>query len=363
MIKQITGSLFTITLGLFSLHQLALAADTDSITYTAPSSISRGKNIVLLAGDEEYRSEEALPMLGQILSQRHGFDCTVLFSLDEDGIINPNQADSLSNPAALESADAIVMLLRFRHWNNATMTKFNAAIQRGVPIIALRTSTHAFEGFAKQSPWHSWNASEQGGWGKRVLGETWVSHWGRHKVEATLGEIEPAARGAVLLKGVTRVFGNTDVYEAYPPKDAKILLRGYVLKGMNPDDLPAQYARRRTPDNEEQPVNNPAMPVAWTREVQNESGCTNRILCTTLGAATDLLNADLRRLIINGVFWGLRLEVPAKANVDFVAPYHPSMYGFNAYRRGLKPSDYSIDLQPPLFQPSPESRPRRMNGN
>ena len=30
----------------------------------------KGKHIVLLAGDEEYRSEEGLPMLGKILSQR-----------------------------------------------------------------------------------------------------------------------------------------------------------------------------------------------------------------------------------------------------------------------------------------------------
>ena len=41
-----------------------------------------GKRIVLVSGDEEYRSEEALPQLAKILSIRHGFDTVVLFGQD-----------------------------------------------------------------------------------------------------------------------------------------------------------------------------------------------------------------------------------------------------------------------------------------
>ena len=49
------------------------------------------KNIVLVAGDEEYRTEETMPMLAQILSVHHGFDCTVVFSMSPDGnFIDPN---------------------------------------------------------------------------------------------------------------------------------------------------------------------------------------------------------------------------------------------------------------------------------
>ena len=33
-----------------------------------------GKNIVFISGDEEYRSEEALPQFAKILSKRHGFN-------------------------------------------------------------------------------------------------------------------------------------------------------------------------------------------------------------------------------------------------------------------------------------------------
>src|SRR6059036_3885054 len=79
----------------------------DWITYEAKPGPGNGKHVVLLSGDEEYRSEEGLPMLAKILSQRHGFRCTVLFALDKDGTINPEAKDSLPNAEALDSADAI----------------------------------------------------------------------------------------------------------------------------------------------------------------------------------------------------------------------------------------------------------------
>ena len=42
----------------------------------------KGKHIVLVSGDDEYRSEEACPQLAKILSKQHGFKCTVLFAID-----------------------------------------------------------------------------------------------------------------------------------------------------------------------------------------------------------------------------------------------------------------------------------------
>src|SRR6476646_170380 len=83
------------------------------ITYGAKDGPRHGKHVVFVSGDEEYRSEEGLPMLAKILSQRHGFKCTVLFAVDPDGTINPDNQQSLAGAAALDSADAIVMLLRF----------------------------------------------------------------------------------------------------------------------------------------------------------------------------------------------------------------------------------------------------------
>ena len=122
-----------VTLLLTSIITAASAAEQTWVTYEPKAGPGKGKHIVLIAGDEEYRSEEGLPLLGKILSQRHGFKCTVLFSVDAEGFINPDAGGSLSNPAALDSADAIVMLLRFRHWDDDANKKFEAAVNRGVP--------------------------------------------------------------------------------------------------------------------------------------------------------------------------------------------------------------------------------------
>ncbi len=315
---------------------LTIAGAKDWVEYEGKSGRGQSRHIVFLSGDEEYRSEEALPQLAKILSQRHGFKCTVLFSVDTNGVINPNAGASLTHPEALDSADAIVMLLRFRHWPDEAMKKFEAAVNRGVPIIALRTSTHAFSGFPKGSLWEKWNYGNKGGFGKQVLGETWVDHWGKHKSEATRGVIEPSAKSDPVLNGVKDVFGTTDVYEAHPPEDVKILLRGQSLAGMKPTDPPADYKRKT------QGINDPMMPIAWTREYKNETGKVNRILCTTMGAATDLENEGLRRLIVNGVYWGLQMDVPAQADVSLVGEYKPTMYGFNGFKKETRPSDFEL---------------------
>ena len=299
----------------------------------------KGKRVVLIAGDEEYRSEDSLPMLGKILSRHHGFDCRVLFSVGPDGLIDPNNVSSLDHPEALDAADVIVMLIRFRKWPDDAMKHFDDAVRRGVPVIGLRTSTHAF-----QLPGSS-DFKEYNSFGKRVLGEQWVSHWGKHKSEATCGVIEAVNAADPLLRGVTDVFGDSDVYEAAPPADAKVLLRGQVLVGMTPDAGPANYSKKRA-DGGEQAINEPMMPVAWSREVKNAAGKTNKILCTTMGAATDFSNEGLRRLVVNGVFWGLGLEVPAKADVRIVGSYEPLDYGFNGFRKNVKPSSHALDAQP-----------------
>lgn len=318
----------------------ALSA-ADHVVYE-PAGEAKGKHIVLLAGDEEYRSEEAMPMLGKLLSQRHGFKCTVLFSLDADGTIDPTAVTSLSHPEALDSADAIVMLLRFRHWDDATTQKFAAALKRGVPVVALRTSTHAFNGYAKDGPFASWNWNRpDGGWGRKVLGETWVSHWGKHKSEATKGIPESAHADHPILRGVSDIFGLTDVYEAAPPSDATVLVRGQVLQGMTADTAPAAYSKK-TKAGTTQDVNHPMMPVAWTRVVKNDAGSENKIFCTTMGAAIDLATEGTRRLVVNAIFWGLGLPVSEKTDVTPVGDYHPTMYGFKGHKPGMKPDDYAL---------------------
>jgi hypothetical protein len=326
--------LFTCAIALAGLGGFASAADVGSISFPGGKGPGAGKHVVLLSGDEEYRSEDVMPMMAKVLSKNLGFKTTVLFSVGADGKIDPNASSSLTNPEALDSADAIVMFLRFRKWPDEAMKHFDAAFQRGVPVVAIRTSTHAFQ-FPDTSAYKNYNS-----FGKRVLGEFWLSHWGDHKVEGTRGVIEPDNAKHPILNGVTDVFGDTDVYEAEPPEDAVVLLRGQVLKGLNADDAPADRVKKRV-NGSEQNVNDPMMPIAWTRELKNESGKTNKIFCTTMGAATDFQSEGLRRLVANGVFWGLNLPVPEKADVTLPGPYEVIPYGVNIFKKGVAPADHA----------------------
>ena len=182
----------------------------------------------------------------------------MVFSLNKQtGEIDPGTKDNEPGIEALDSADVCITSLRFRAWPDEQMKHFADYTAAGKPFIGLRTSTHAFAGLKGQ--YAAFND-----FGKDVLGEKWVSHWGSHKKEATRGVIEEAAKSDPLLRGVSDIFGTTDVYEAAPPADAKILARGLVLKGMKSDDEPADYKKKRA-DKQEQGVNDLAMPIVWTR--------------------------------------------------------------------------------------------------
>lgn len=313
------------------------AAEQQWVTYEGKDGPGKGKHVVFLSGDEEYRSEEALPQLARILADRHGFKCTVLFSIDpKTGEISPNTKDNIPGIEALDKADMAVMLLRFRELPDEQMKHFVDFLNSGKPILALRTSTHAFNyGKDSKSPYAKfhWQSKEWlGGFGKQVLGETWVAHHGAHKKEATKGIIEESAKDHPIVRGVEEIFGDTDVYTANPPADAKILVRGQVLAGMKPTDPPVEGKK-----------NEPMQPVFWLREWKGEEGKVSKIVTTTMGSATDLQNEGLRRLLINSVYWANGLEVPAKADVALVGKYEATPYGFNGFKKGLKASDHALD--------------------
>lgn len=332
-------------LSAFALALLSLGAGSfslraaDWVVYEGKSGPGNGKHVVLMSGDEEYRSEEGLPMLAKILAERHGFKCTVLFSIrTSDGTIDPVTQTNTPGMEALDTADLCIMSLRFRELPDAQMKHFVDYLNAGKPILAMRTSTHAFAYERnKQSPyakfdWHSKDWT--GGFGQQVLGDTWVNHHGNHGHESTRGVIVESAKSNPILRGVSDLWGPTDVYSiAHLPADANVLVMGQVLTGMKPTDPPLDG-----------PKNHPMMPLVWTREYRGETGNRCKIFTTTMGAAVDLQCEDLRRLFVNASYWAVGLEdkIPAKANVDYVGEYKPLWFGFGKYAKGVKPADLAV---------------------
>jgi len=300
------------------------------VVYEPRPDKANGKHIVMLSGDEEYRSEEGLPQMGRILSQTHGFKCTVLFSQEADGTINPNNQTNIPGMHLLATADLVVNQFRFRELPDADMKHFVDYMESGKPMMVLRTATHAFNYERnKQSPYakYSWTA-KGGGFGGMTVGETWTYHHGNHGGEATRAVIDGKNRKHPVLNSVTDVFGPTDVYGVNPdfPSDAVVLMHGQVLKGMNPTDGPN--------------LGKAIMPLVWTREVSVNGGKKGTYFCSTIGAATDLLSEDLRRLFVNASYHLTGLEVPKKADVATIGEFTPSKFGFNTYKKGVKVSDH-----------------------
>lgn len=305
-----------------------LHAADDRLVFSGKSGPGKGKRIVLISGDEEYRSEQALPQLAKILSGQHGFDCTVLFALDADGTINPTRQDNIPGLETVDSADLVIMLMRFRDLPDRQMKHIVDYVEAGRPIVGLRTATHAFE--LKTSPTYrrySWNSKEwDGGFGRQVLGETWINHHGRHKVQSTSGIFVPGQEGHPILRGIRSgdIWVPTDVYTVRQPlPDVQPLLLGAVLESMEPASAPAAGKQ-----------NEPMMPVAWTKSYKG-----GRIFTTTMGSAQDLANEGFRRLVVNACYWALGMErrIPARTKVDLVGPYVPVPFGFGEYQKGLRP--------------------------
>ncbi len=319
----------------------ATSASKPWIDWPAGAGPGLNKRVLLVAADDEYRSEEALPMLGELLA-RQGFACRVVFSIDPaSGEIAPEERTNLPGFEAIEEADVLLLFARFRRLDDAHMARLEAYLEAGKPLIGLRTATHAFAYPAKDpSPYRHYSFDHvgprwTGGFGREVLGTSWVAHHGQHGRESTRGVPAAGASEHPILRGVHDVWGPSDVYAVSPlPTDARVLLEGLVLDGMHPDS-PAVAGG----------PNAPRMPLVWTRERELGAGRTQRVVCSTIGAASDLQCADLRRLCVNAVLWcaGLEDAIPARAEVLPASPYLPSAFGFGTYRRGVRPSD----LAPP----------------
>ena len=79
-----------------------------------PQAADPPAHIVFVTGDEEYRSEESMPMLARILERDYGLQTTVLYAINDEGFIDPNVLDNIAGLQALEDADMMVMFTRFR---------------------------------------------------------------------------------------------------------------------------------------------------------------------------------------------------------------------------------------------------------
>ena len=331
------------------------------LKYEGADGPGKGKHIVLISGDEEYRSEESLPMLAKILSKHHGFNCTVLFAIDpKTKTVNPYVNNNIPGLEHLRDADLMFIATRWRQLPDDQMKHFDDYLKSGRPVLGIRTSNHAFinktgkylhysqdyKDKKDHDPKHPWFR----GFGGLLFGDHYHKHHGRHKHESTRGLIAPGAEKHPALRGIKsgQIWGATDVYGcrvSHLPITSLVL--GEVLKregkflpeernfGMKSTDKPLDGVK-----------NNPMIAVSWTKKYRHPDSSNEGIAFhTSMGSSRDLENAALRRLVVNGVYFSLGLEVPKKGTkVDLVGEYKTTQFGFWGKefwdKKKFKVSDY-----------------------
>jgi hypothetical protein len=307
------------------------------LTYPGGEGPGQGKHIVLIAAEQEYRSEQSMPMLAKILSQRHGFDCTVLFSVNEQDEVDPTlpapfedktKRHRIPGLELLDKADGVIWLSRFMQLPDDQMQLWHNYFDSGKPIIALRTANHGFWGGKPYSK-DGRNVSLS-----QLLGGTFMEHHGGWHSESTRGHVAPENRFHAILTGVTDIWGTSDVYRCHDdkhpvPADCQVLVYGQPLVDLKPDSPPN--------------TNKEPLPIAWTKTWVGNRNLPSRIFHFTMGSAEDFENAGVRRLTINAVYWGLGIEekIQADSSVEIIGEYQPLQPGFNYQELGVKPQPVS----------------------
>lgn len=308
------------------------------LTFPGGEGPGKGKHIVFIAADQEYRSEYAMPMLAKVLAKHHGFHCTVLFSLNNKDEVDPtlkiryDDKTITHNVPGLEhlaKADLLVVFSRLITLPEKQLKHIYDYLDAGRPVIGIRTANHGFLGFEYKKN------GKRVDFGEDILGGSFRNHHGRWQADSTRGIIVEKNKDHPVLKGVTDVWGLTDLYRTFKeggslPADCTPLLDGQPLKGRKQDDAV-------NPDLI-------ALPVAWVKEWTSDKGKTARVFHTTMGSAEDYQNAGLRRLTVNAAYWclGMEKDIDPKSKVDFVGEYKPLPSGFNYEKLKVVPQKPSF---------------------
>ncbi len=328
-------------LGVIGVGLMVSSVMAQTLVFDATQGPGKKKHIVLISGDEEYRSEESCPMLAKILNKHHGFKTTVLFAINPDGgYMDSNYQKNIPGMEAIATADVVIIGTRFRTLPADQLKPLSDHLIAGKPVIGFRTATHGFKGSGDMG------GLKAGEFGPKILGEGWAGHYGGHKRQGARGVIVDANKAHAVLRGVADVFADSDVYgvKKVTDENATILLKGQVTATLSPDSKAVEGKELQ--------------PSAWLKEYKVPKGeKAGTAFCTTMGAATDFRSEGLRRLLVNATFFLAGLDVPKKANVDFVDAFDPSWYSFNKgeghYKKlNYKPADYGWGKSP-LTGPRP----------
>jgi type 1 glutamine amidotransferase/nicotinamidase-related amidase len=238
------------------------------------------QRVIFISAESEYGAAESLPGFAYELKTKYGFYCEILQGSTEKS--GPERHE-IVGMEALDKADLVVVFARRRAFPAQQMKYFRDYLDRGKPLIALRTSSHAFDTRGKHPNGHvEWRNFDP-----EVLGGNYNGHHGSGPTTSV--KLADGAERHPILEGVQMPFRSIgSLYKASPlTKSTKKLLIG-TIPGKEPE------------------------PVAWTNRYRK-----SRVFYTSLGHVDDFKNPQFRRMLVNAVFWAMDKPVPkVKATVE-----------------------------------------------
>lgn len=292
-------------------------------------------HVVFVAGDHEYRSEEILPMLADMMREHLGFRVSVCYPLDGEGRVDPLLETSIAGLEALEDADLMVMYTRFRRLPQDQLDLISQYVESGRPVAGFRTSTHAFR--FEEPELAEWNNE----WPKRTFGQHWITHHGHFddgRKPLTRVRSAADAEDHPVLRGISgfdsyswlyHVQGSFQNREWALDEGCVVLSMGEALRSNQPEEVPREN------------------PVVWVREADEEER-RGRLFFTTLGHPFDFKDPMMVNLSLQGFLWAMgRGDSIPESGLGLEPPpdFSPNPSGMS--REHIKP-----DLEPRfLFRP------------
>ena len=163
-----------------------------------------------------------------------------------------------------------------------------------------------------------------------IVGGAFMNHHGNWSADSTRGDIISEMKDHPVLTGVKDIWGLTDVYRTF--KEGGSLPEGCTALVMGQPLIGREQGGADNPEKE-------PLPVVWTKNWKTTSGKAARVLHCTMGSGHDFENSGLRRLVVNGTYWGLGMEekISAESSVEYASEYKPLSSGFNYEKLGVIP--------------------------
>jgi len=238
----------------------------------------KGKNLelVIISACNEYVSHITLKEYKNNLEKNYSNIHVTL--LQGAGPINDkNEFSTLEGTEALKNCDVLLIFARRTAISGKALDDIRQYVNSGKPFVALRTSSHGFQG------WPDFD--------KTVLGGNYSGHYDGDPEERKMGAdgilypvgeprgsilqvtINPANKAHPILKGISNFTSKYSLYKTSPiAGDAKLLLTGTIPGGQEP--------------------------VAWIR-IHNGA----RLVYIGLGGLQDWRNPNFTNLVTNSLFW------------------------------------------------------------